>query len=383
MRAIDLFCGAGGASRGLHDAGYDVTGYDHWQPAVECHNANGLAAHLHDLSDDARDALIPWAPLWWASPPCQPFSAAGAQEGEFDGRDGFPWLLRLVAQRLPDVLITENVKGLTFRKHSAYFAGILDALRGLGYDVAWRVLNTADLGVPQTRERTIIVARRDGGPITWPAPTHCRTGGMFTRPWVTMAQALGWGMNRPSSTVLSGGTETGGAEHFTPAARRVMRAGTAENATVRRMDEPAPTIKIGHDAAGHVWLHYRQNDPAGRPIVNDVTDKPSPAVTTQAQSQWLLEVAPTWPHERPATTISTDVRVSAPGHHDPAVSNSQMKDAIRLTIPELAALQGFPADWTWTGTKTQQARMVGNAVPPALARALAAANRPTRMEAAA
>lgn len=352
MNAVDLFAGAGGASRGLHDAGYEVVGYDHWPPAVECHNANGLPAHLHDLSDPAQDHLIPYAPLWWASPPCQPFSAAGAGDGEFDGRDGFPWLLRLVTLRLPDVLIVENVKGLTFRKHSAYLCGILEALRALGYHVEWKVLLAADYGVPQTRERCIIIARRDGGPITWPTPTHCETGGMFTARWVSMADALDWG-DRDSVT-----------------------------------------------------LHYRQTDREGEPITCDVTDRPSPCIGTQSQGQWLLEVVLVgnnsvaggplaerrldepamtlgvrgdlwkWTTHRPATSINGDHRVSAPGRHDPTISGSQQADAIRLTTHELATLQGFPADWTWTGTKTQQARMIGNAVPPRLAEVVATANRP-------
>ena len=375
MNAVVLFEGCGGATRGLHDAGYTTVGFDHWQPAVTCAQANGFDARLHDLSDPAGDHLVPYAPLWWASPPCQPFSAAGDGEGEFDGRDGFPWLLRLTALRLPDVLLIENVKGLTFRKHSDYFCAVLEGFRALGYEVDWRVLDTADLGVPQTRERCIIVCRRDGGPITWPMPTHTETPGMFTAPWVTMAQALGWGMDRPSFTVLAGGTETGGAESFTPAARRVM-------------------------------LDYRQTDGKNNePILCDVTDRPAPTVGTMSGSQWLIRTnsgngyehdyqrgddnpAPTistrsdrWWRERPATTIAADNRVFQPGgHHQPG---EQSQNVIRLTTPELAALQGFPADWTWTGTKTQQARLIGNAAPPALAEAVARANQPRAAKAAA
>lgn len=161
--AVVLFEGAEGATHGLHTAGYETVGYDFWQPAVTCARANGFDAHLHDLSDPAADHLIADADLWWASPPCQPFSAAGDGEGEFDDRDGFPWVLRLVAARLPKVLIVENVKGLTFRKHSAYFCAVLEGFRALGYEVDWRVLNCADHGVPQTRERTIIVCRRSRG----------------------------------------------------------------------------------------------------------------------------------------------------------------------------------------------------------------------------
>jgi site-specific DNA-cytosine methylase len=95
-------------------------------------------------------------------------------------------------------------------------------------------------------------------------------------------------------------------------------------------------------------LHFRQTNTAGEPITCDVTDRPAPTIGTQSQSQWIIE---------PCT--------------------------IRLTTPELAALQGFPPDWTWTGTKTQQARMIGNACPPALVHAVAAVNRPVQMERAA
>jgi DNA (cytosine-5)-methyltransferase 1 len=156
VKAVDLFCGAGGASLGLHRAGYDAHGYDHWQPAVDTHNANGLPATLLDLSTD--DPPLPDGPyLMWASPPCQPFSAAGNGDGEFDGRDGFPWLHRILtnATNRPAVLIVENVKGLTFATHQEYFATVLAGIRSLGYRLDWCVLNTADLvaGAPKSESR--------------------------------------------------------------------------------------------------------------------------------------------------------------------------------------------------------------------------------------
>lgn len=335
QRAVALFGGCGGSSRGLEDAGFKVVAFDHWQPAVDTHNANGMLAHLHDLSDESLDDLIPPAPLYWISAPCQPFSAAGDGGGEFDERDGFPWALRIVAKRLPEVVIFENVKGLTFAKHHAYFAGILDALRAMGYHVDWRVLNCADYGVPQTRERCIIVARRDGAPIAWPMPTHTEQPGMFTAKWVSMGDALGWGLTARPAYCITAGSRDG------------------------RSAEPIASSWV---------LHYRQTDRNGEPITCDITDRPSPTVGTKSQGQWWIE--------RPPTTINGDPRVSAPGRHDPEVSGSQQADAIRLEIHELATLQGFPDDWVWTGTKTAQARQIGNAVPPALARVLAEANAP-------
>lgn len=378
-----LFEGAGGSSIGLHAAGYHTVGFEFWPTAVECARANGLDARLHDLSDPANDDAVPYAPLWWASPPCQPFSAAGKGEGEFDDRDGFPWLFRLVGKRLPEVVITENVKGLTFAKHAAYFGAVLQSFRDLGYLVEWRVLNTANYGVPQTRERTIIVARRDGAPIIWPAPTHCRHGGMFTERWVTMADALGWGdddalnpgrteaqpnrrlysSDEPAPTVAFG-NDVG---NWRRVMGKMMGSGMVERhgeRPTRSLDEPAFTIRAnggGNASGGVIWLNYRQANEAG-PILCDVTDRP-------------------WPHDRPATTIACDTRVFQPGgHHKPG---EQSQNAVRLTIDELATLQGFPPDWQWTGTKTANAKMIGNAVPPKLAEVVAAANRPAEMRGAA
>lgn len=357
MNATVLFAGAGGSSVGLHDAGYDVVGYEYWPRAVDTHNANGMACELHDLSDPALDDRIAPCDLLWASPPCQPFSAAGDGEGEFDDRDGFPWTLRIIGRLLPSVVIVENVKGLTFDKHAEYFGTVLRSLGDLGYEWRWKVLNAADYGVPQTRERCFIAARRDGGPIVWPAPTHTLGDSLFLRPWVTMAEALGWGMTeRPYFTIPTAGGKRGGMDE--------QVGGSGARAAL-----------YGEREAGRWTLDYRQTDGAkGEPILEDVTNTLPPTIGTQSANQWIIRAEDAWTLTRPATTIAGDTRVFQPGgHHQPG---EQSENAIRLTIPELARLQGFPDGYVWTGTKTDQARMVGNAVPPVMAQVLAEASRP-------
>jgi DNA (cytosine-5)-methyltransferase 1 len=286
MIAVDLFAGAGGASLGLHRAGFDVIGFEYWTKACDTHNANGIICHLHNLALSSCDPAIPQCDLLWASPPCQPFSNAGDGEGEEDDRDGFPWTLRIIGKILPSVVIIENVKGLTFDKHVDYFGGVLRSLGDLGYEWDWKVLNSADYGVPQTRERCFIVARRDGGRIVWPAPTHTPGDSLFLAPWTTMASAMGW---------------TNGAH----------------------------------------LLDYRQSSGTGEPITCDLTDRPAPTVTVAAQWQWIVN------------------------------------GTIRFTIADVAKLQGFPDDWHWIGTKNDQARQIGNAVPPIMAQVLAEANKPS------
>lgn len=316
VKAVDLFAGAGGASLGLHCAGYEVLGFEYWQPAQVAHTTNGIPCVLHDLSDPSGDESIPGCDLLWASPPCQPFSAAGDGLGDDDSRDGFPWTLRIVGRLLPSVVIIENVKGLTFDKHGEYLGSVLQAFGDLGYEWQWKVLNSADYGVPQTRERCFIIARRDGGRIVWPTPTHTRGDSLFLESWVTMAQALGW-----DERVLVD-------QHTSPESGNNNRTA----------DILSPTVTA---RSGAQWtLDYRQTNVNGEPITCDLTDRPSPTIGTQSQSQWIVN------------------------------------ETIRLTIAELATLQGFPDDWQWTGTKTDQARQVGNAVPPIMAEVLALANRP-------
>jgi site-specific DNA-cytosine methylase len=106
--------------------------------------------------------------------PCQPFSAAGKHQGEWDQRDGFPAFLALAAALQPRALVIENVKGLTTKPHRGYLDRVVAEIEGLGYVVRWRVLNAADFGVPQRRERIFIVGLEPGSAnrFAWPAPTH-------------------------------------------------------------------------------------------------------------------------------------------------------------------------------------------------------------------
>jgi DNA (cytosine-5)-methyltransferase 1 len=349
------FCGAGGSTIGLVDAGYDAPGYDHWKVAVDTCVANAHRAYVWDLS--LTDPPVPPRPwFYWASPPCQPFSAAGDGGGEDDARDGIPWWLRILGNQLPEVAIMENVRGLTFEKHSAYLARVLRQVHDLGYRYEWRILNSADYGVPQTRERFFLIARRDGGPIVWPTVTHTEQAGMFTERWVSMADALGWAG---------------------PVWERQANGGR------RDATEPSLTVTASLDNGN---LRRLVDTRTLRGTI-DAEREPAATITVKTSGQWRKNVhlrdEAEWPHERPATTIHSLGVVSAPGWHDPTISGSQQADAIPVTIDELARLQDFPDGYQFCGTKTDKARQIGNAVPPTMARLLAAANRPMALEVAA
>lgn len=366
MIAYDLFAGAGGATCGLRDAGYDVHAFERWDVAADTHDAN------HPRPVERIDLMIyplrhrrsqPSPDLLWASPPCQPFSAAGDQLGEFDDRDCVPGFLAAVDAVNPHVVMMENVKGLTFEKHAPYLDGyVMSTLRALGYRADWRVLDCADYGVPQNRERLIIIARRDNGPIIWPAPTHTAGDSLFLRPWVTMADAL----------------DVDGKVGFP----RLDDKGTSEDGYRERdwRETSRPAQAVTEKIRSWVLNTGRDWKPGGtRDDAQKVScTAPAPALSAKAGGQWWLE--------RPATTIQGDPRVWPPGHkvnaEDEAAGRAARygdragSTAIRLTVEQAARLQDFPEGYVFTGTKTAQFTQVGNAVPPTLARVLAEANRP-------
>lgn len=322
MNAYDLFCGAGGASIGLEQAGLHVVGFERWDVACATHEAAGFPTVQCDLFHHDWSQW-PTPDVLWASPPCQPFSSAGHQRGAEDDRDGMPALVRAIDALRPPIIVMENVKGLTFAKHRWYLDAFVATLKLWRYRVDWSVLNAANYGVPQTRERLILIARHDGGPIAWPLETHAKEPGLFgEKPWVTMAQALGWD----------------GVVGFP-----------------RKADDKGAATPDG----------YRERD--WHP-----TDEPSPMVTGKARS---------WVYRRPATTVSGDPRIWPPGHKinqadiDAGRKGSDRagSEAIRVTVEQAAILQGFPPGHPFAGSRTAQFQQIGNAVPWQVAHAVVTA----------
>ena len=149
---------------------------------------------------DVRDLDPPAADMWWASPPCQAWSKAGARLGAKDIRNGWPWVWEAYdrASVKPHWLFVENVAGMTHHSSSGcgdpatcarcYLdAVVLPELRARFPHVVSRVLDAADYGVPQHRRRLFIVASVK--PYNWPQATH----GDGLAPYVTCHEAIGLG----------------------------------------------------------------------------------------------------------------------------------------------------------------------------------------------
>lgn len=167
---VDLFAGIGGFHYGLHNAGGNCVFASEWNIAArETYQKNfiTISPQLFIEGNYGKDITkisasdIPPHDILAAGFPCQPFSSAGKQLGFSDVRGTlFFDIMRIADYHQTKILLLENVKNLTHHDGGKTFATIVQTLKDANYQVSFQVLNAKDFGVPQSRERTIIVATR-------------------------------------------------------------------------------------------------------------------------------------------------------------------------------------------------------------------------------
>ncbi len=170
LRFIDLFCGIGGfhaAAKSLGMTGVFACDIDEPCRAAYSHNY-GLIPAGDIAAIPAED--IPDHELLCAGFPCQPFSIIGDRAGFADARGTlFFEILRILEAKRPPMVVLENVRQLVSHDGGKTIARILESLRGLGYWADYRILNALKFGLPQKRERVLIVALlEDPGTFPWP-----------------------------------------------------------------------------------------------------------------------------------------------------------------------------------------------------------------------
>ena len=194
MKVVSLFSGAGGLDLGFKMAGHQIVwANDLYGDAVETYK-NNIGNHIvcKDISSvDARD--IPDCDIMIGGFPCQGFSVANMKRHTSDQRNElYKQYIRILAAKKPKFFLAENVKGILSLGKGAIFDMILSDFASLGYKVKYRVLNSADYGVPQTRMRVIIIGVRDD--VEWeyqyPDPTHNAEGIFGLKRWVGVGSAL-------------------------------------------------------------------------------------------------------------------------------------------------------------------------------------------------
>ena len=174
---VDLFAGCGGLGLGFEAQGFSTIGFEKDADCCLTYRRN-LEGHCEQITLTPETPL-PAARVVIGGPPCQPFSVNGHQLGLNDTRDGFPAFISAIARLQPDIWLFENVRGVLYGNRW-YFDEITTALRDLGYVVEFQLLNAVNYGVPQNRERVIVVGHR--GHFCFPEPEQQR---------VTVTDAIG------------------------------------------------------------------------------------------------------------------------------------------------------------------------------------------------
>ncbi|MBU6142166.1 DNA cytosine methyltransferase [Patescibacteria group bacterium] len=375
MRSVELFVGAGGLAMGVSRAGFSPEAVVEWNhdacDTIRENQRLGVEPVKHwplhemDVRDFDYTGIKKSVDLLAGGPPCQPFSLGGKHRGHRDVRDMFPQVVRAVRELQPRAILVENVKGLTRSAFARYFEYIrlqitypdvikkkneewLDHLGrleryhtkgkrdGLYYRVVTRVLNAADYGVPQRRERVFFVGFRSDLGLEWsfPRPTHS----MDALLWDQWVSGVYWDVHRVAKK-----------RRPDLALRMQSRVERLRAFGEKPKEKPWRTVR---DAISDLPMR------GGGKIRNHIFVPGARAYPGHTGS----------PLDEPAKTIK------AGDHGVPGGENmlASPDGSVRyFSVRESARLQSFPDDYVFHGSWTESMRQLGNAVPVELGHAVA------------
>ncbi len=377
MKSVELFAGAGGLAMGCEIAGFEhlaVVEWDRWACDTVRENQRrgypllaGWRLHEGDVRHFDWSSIPQDIELLAGGPPCQPFSIGGKHRAHADARDMFPATVEILRNLRPKAFIVENVKGLTRSSFASYFNYVKLQLefpevpplenedwaehfarleaesrsgkrkgKGRTYNVTSKLLNAANYGVPQKRERVFIIGFRDDLDIEWsfPEETHSYDA-LLHEQWITGAY---WRRHELPPPQIP-----------TNVAARVARL-----------------RQLGLTPRALPWRTVRD-------AIHDLPDPKSPAARN-VPNHVFQDGARTYPGHTGSPLDLPAKTLKAGGHGVPGGENMLVRDdgSVRyFTVRESARIQTFPDGFQFHGSWTETMRQLGNAVPVMLAQRIA------------
>lgn len=344
LAAVGLFAGAGGLDLGVEQAGYSlkyVVELDATAVGTLRSNTRRYFPRLAEVQPQDITTLDPRTlmreigigpgdlDLLVGGPPCVAFSKSGFHLAyKREGRDPRASLLddyvRFLDILRPCAFIIENVFGLAYQNQSRpFFQRLAAAITRLGYSFTHGILNAADYGVPQNRQRLFMIGARDGQQLELPPPTHWGEHERRARP--------DW-------------------------ASRLLPHVTAGIALSDLESDPE-----AEEVVNGKYGHLLPGIPPGGNYLHYTAHEGYPAPMFEWRSRYWTFLLKLDPH-RPASTIQ--------GQPGPYVGPFHWENR-RLRVPELKRLHGFPDDYQFAGSRREIQLQIGNAVPPLLAKVIA------------
>jgi DNA (cytosine-5)-methyltransferase 1 len=338
---VDLFCGAGGLSLGLSRVGFrPICAIDHYAAAAQTYRDN-LGDHVRE-EEITETTPIPMADVIAGGPPCQGFSSAGLRRTGDMRNSLVSVFAAIVARERPKAFIFENVEGFLTTEEGDRVLDLLQPLIGVGYRIHLRKINAANYGVPQHRKRVIAVGGLGWNP-PFPAPTHAAYGAPGAR--------LGGGRELPPTPTLYDAicdlpraSTNGDVSLIADHSYRPLSDDDCKRAELLKQGERMRDLPEEYWHESYRRRAYRRvmdgtpterrgGAPAG--VRRLQGNEPCKAVTSGARSEFL---------------------------HPTENRN--------LTLRECARIQTFPDSFHFSGSASERAILIGNAVPPRLAEAL-------------
>jgi DNA (cytosine-5-)-methyltransferase len=278
-KVLSLFSGCGGLDLGL-EGGFTYLGREYSENLFEIIWANDInekatktqklnfphaevvcadITRLLDVEEDKSGAIplfrekyvLPKADIVVGGFPCQDFSLAGKRKGLTVKRGQlYLSMAKVIEEIKPKIFLAENVKGLLSWENGLGIKTVIDDFSNLGYHIEYKLLNTADYGVPQTRERVIIVGiRKDickNPKVKWPKVTHSssptKENGLL--PWVTLKEAIGDLEDDKKHSCLPN-----------PGYSKAKKFPGTQGNNITKADKPGPTMRAEHH--GNIEFHYK------------------------------------------------------------------------------------------------------------------------------
>ncbi|WNK01660.1 DNA cytosine methyltransferase [Thalassospiraceae bacterium LMO-JJ14] len=376
---MELFAGAGGLAMGASLAGFSskaVVEWDRWAADTIRENANEGFPMVSDwplFEGDVRDydydSIAEKIDLVAGGPPCQPFSMGGKHRAHLDERDMFPAAVGVVRELRPRAFLFENVKGLTRSTFSNYFQYIILQLtfpeiirrasesaldhfarlekektsgkrRGLTYEVVFRVVNAANYGVPQKRERVFIVGFRHDIGVNWSFPDETHSyDALLEDQWISEAY---WDRHAVSKR---------------------MRP-KLDQKLIKRVEQ----IKKSNDRPLASYKPWRT-------VRDALVDMPDPRRNAAGFHNHKFQPgARAYPGHTGSPIDLPSKALKAGVHGVPGGENMMVlpEGAVRyFTVREAARLQTFPDGYKFHGSWSETMRQLGNAVPVRLGQIMA------------
>lgn len=344
LKVVDLFAGVGGLSYGFaHDDSFEVVLANEYEKDIaKAYSLNHpgvkvLDCDIRDLTEEMlKNEISGQVDIVVGGPPCQSYSTLGKRQND-DRAHLFEEYCRILTILKPKMFLFENVTGILSMNGGKLFTEIQECFKNIGYELKYKVLNAADYGVPEIRERVILVGTRCKNSFEYPMPTHGNSEGL--KPYVTLEDALS---DLPS---LESGEEN--SEYFSSPMNEFQRF---VHDCDKLRDNQSP--KNGEHL---IRIMHALPDGGSKEDLPEELRPKSGFGNTYAKMWW----------KKPAPTITRNFAC-------PSSSRCvHPRDSRALSTREGARLQSFPDSYKFYGSTSMKNLEIGNAVPPLLSVALA------------